>query len=121
MNQLKKGNDMMDQFFQFPNIQAMHQCVSNQGLLKDDYYQKKGVTKAIAEIGAQKIAHHKLREADIKLQVSLLISDLQTGKTIDPLEPVPDLEKSGLSPLDWKKITLATELAFISCAQAVES
>ena len=46
----------------FPNADTMTQYLSNHPLLKINYFQEKGITKAIAELAAARFADEPIRK-----------------------------------------------------------
>jgi len=94
--------------------------LSNHPLLKPDYYQEKGITKAIAELAAERFADSSKVEMDVKIGAMLLIIDLQTGKDGFKGKRLPNLGKLELLSMFWTQISMATEKALIDCANSVK-
>lgn len=104
----------------FPDAETMTQYLSNHPLLKMDYYQEKGITKAIAELAAARFANSDKVEMGVKMGTMLLINDLQAGKDGFTGKALPNLGKLGLPSMIWAQISMATESALIDCANSVK-
>ncbi len=112
--------DRSDATLYFPDSVTMTQYLSNHPLLKQNYYQEKGITKAIAELAAERFADCGEREKGVKIGTVLLINDLQAGKDGFTGNPLPNLGKLGLSSMFWTQILMATEQALLDCANSVK-
>lgn len=108
-----------DSTLHFPDAVTITQYLSNHPLLKTDYYQEKGITKAIAELAAARFADNDIMETGVKIGAMLLIIDLLKGIDGFTGESLPNLGKLGLPPKFWTLIAMATEKALIDCANSV--
>lgn len=104
----------------FPDAATITQYLSNHPLLKMDYLQEKGITKAIAELAAARFANSDKVNMGVKMGTVLLINDLQAGKDGFTGKALPNLGELGLSLTVWTQISMATELALIECANSVK-
>ena len=109
----------MNTTLHFPNEAAVIQYLRNYPELKTEYYEEKGITKAVAELAAERFANSNKVEAGVKLGTALLIYDLQKGIDGFTGKPLPDLGKLGLPPMVWTQISTATEEALINCAHSI--
>lgn len=103
----------------FPDVKTMTQYLSNHPLLKTEYFLEKGITKAIAELAAERFADSDKVEMGVQIGAMLLIHDLQAGEDGFTGKPLPNLGKLGLPSMIWAQISMATEAALIDCAKIV--
>jgi len=103
----------------FPDAVTMTQYLSNHPYLNMDYFQEKGITKAIAELAAARFADSNKVEMKVKMDTMLLIYDLQRGKDGFTGKALPNLGK-WLLPTIWTEVSTLTEKALIDCANSVK-
>ena len=109
----------MSSTLHFPNAQTMRECLCKHPLLAMDYYQEKGITKAIADLASERFADSDKVAMGVKMGTMLLINDLQEGKDGFTGKPLPNLGKLGLPSTIWTQLSMATEKAIIDCANKV--
>lgn len=77
----------------FPDRNTIIEKLSINSMLKTDYNEEKGITKAIAELAAERFANSDKGEFGVKIEVHLLIKDLQSGKDSFAEKGIPDFGK----------------------------
>lgn len=100
----------------FPDSNIITERLSNYPLLKTDDNLKKGITKAIAELAAERFANREKLEMGITWGTKLIINDLRLGKDELTGKHLPNLGKLGLDDIAWTLISMATEAALLDCA-----
>jgi hypothetical protein len=108
----------MNTTLHFPDQKTVAESLSDHPLLKTDYFEEKGITKAIAELAAERFADRDLVEMGVKMGTTLIIYDLHTGKDGFSGKPLPNLGKLGLPSMIWTQISMSLEKALLDCAKA---
>lgn len=101
--------------FSFPDADKMIQLLSNHPMLKNEYDDKKGITKAIAELAAERFANAEKTMPGLNSGAALLIYDLVTGRCGFTGKTFPIFEEIVANPDAWQQKTLH---ALIDCAKS---
>lgn len=91
----------MGPLLHFPSAESMVSFLAEHPLLKTDYCEEKGVTKAIAELAAKRFADREKSEIGVRIGVLLMIRDLQEEKSGVAGKELPNLGKLRLTPEMW--------------------
>ncbi len=103
----------------FPDANTMTQYLSNHPLLKTDFYQENGITKAISELAAERFANSEKVEMGVIMGIMLLMHDLHEGKDAFTGKSLPNLGKLGMPSIMWAHISESTQKALLDCANKV--
>lgn len=101
----------------FPDRNTIFEKVSINLLLQPDCNEEKGITKAVAELAAARFANSYKEELGVKMEVHLLIKDIQSGKI--RAKEVPNLCTLEWPTIVWQQISIATQNALLDCAEKV--
>lgn len=120
LRSLIKGEKFL---LRFPDSNTIFEKVSINLLLQPDYNEEKGITKAVAELAAARLAnsykeeHSYKEELGVKMEVHLLIKAIQSGKI--RAKEVPNLCTLEWPTIVWQQISIATQNALLDCAEKV--
>ncbi|MCH9625209.1 MAG: hypothetical protein S4CHLAM123_03790 [Chlamydiales bacterium] len=99
--------------FHFPDAKQIQECVYSHPILAKEYYLEKGVTKAIAELAAERFTNGYRTELGLKTGVMFMINHLEAGKDGFSGKLLPTFE---YSLIDWNQIAMCVERVLIESA-----
>ena len=103
----------------FQDANTITRTLSSHPLLKLEYFEEKGITKAISDLAGKRFAKKECSEPSVKIGTLLLIEDLKNGKDGFEGDSIPNLGKLGLSGSTWMQISMNTEKALLDCGEKV--
>lgn len=107
----------MSSTLHFPNAEIIKNYLSERPFLKINYFQEKGITKAIVDLAAERFADSEQTEMTVETGVRIMMNDLQKGKDGFTGKPLPDLGELKLNQIFWRQLLIGTQASLIRCAK----